>query len=72
MVGHLDVFSDADYRDMKDRHDSRLIDGGMYAAIVWVDCMLREWLEDVTPGDVCRRIVEQQATAARDRAAVLA
>jgi hypothetical protein len=70
VVGHLDSISEADYRDMKDRHDSRLIDGGLYAAIVWIDCMLREWLQDVTPGDVCRMIVERGAIDARRDTAV--
>lgn len=70
VVGHLDLISEADYRDMKDRFDSRLVDGGLYAAIVWVDCMLREWLEDVTPGDACREIVKRQIATAQARATV--
>lgn len=42
---------------MQDRMNTDLLDGGFYSAIVWIDNMLREWLEDVTPGDVCRQIV---------------
>jgi len=50
-------FSDEEYAGMKDRFDERLTGGGLYSAIIWIDNMLRDWLDDMTPGDVCRRIV---------------
>jgi hypothetical protein len=42
---------------MEDRFDSQLQESGLSSAIIWVDNMLREWCEDLTPGDVCRQIV---------------
>jgi len=45
------------YKGMKDIYDDTLQSTGMVAAIIWIDNTLREWLEDVTPGDACRRIV---------------
>jgi hypothetical protein len=42
---------------MESRMDPQLLEGGFYSAVVWIENMLREWLEDVTPGDACRQIV---------------
>jgi len=50
-------FSDEDYAGMKDRYDERLTSTGLYSAIIWIDNMLRDWLDDLTPGAACRRIV---------------
>lgn len=55
----LSRFTEDDYKTMPDRFDSRLQESGMCSAIVWIDNMLREWLDAVTPGEVCRRIVAQ-------------
>lgn len=51
---------EGDYRTMENRFDDRLLDSGLYAAIAWIDDMLREWSDDLTPGDVCRQIVGLQ------------
>jgi hypothetical protein len=61
VVDPLFSFSEEDYAGMKDRFDRRLLESGLYAAIIWIDNMLREWLEEVTPGDACRRIVAQRS-----------
>ena len=63
VAGYLPGFPEDDYKTMADRYDPRLQDSGLSSAIVWIDIMLREWLEDVTPGDACRRIVAQGPTA---------
>jgi hypothetical protein len=42
---------------MKDRFDPRIQESGFASAIIWIDNMLRDWLEPMTPGDACRRIV---------------
>ncbi len=57
VAGYLPGLPEGEYRTMKDRYDPRLQDSGLAAAIVWIDVTLREWLEDLTPGDACRRIV---------------
>lgn len=54
-------FSEADYAGMKDRFDERLTGTGIYSAIIWIDNMLRDWLDDLTPGEACRQIVAQHA-----------
>lgn len=59
VVDMLFQFSEEDYASMKDRHDSRLLDNGLYSAIVWIDNMLRDWADEITPGDACRFIVGQ-------------
>ena len=58
---HLPGFPEAEYQTMKDRYDPRLQESGLAAAIVWIDVLLQEWLEDITPGDACRRIVANDA-----------
>jgi len=50
-------FSEEEYASMKDRFDERLTSTGLYGAIIWIDNMLRDWLDDLTPGDACRAIV---------------
>lgn len=60
MVDFLFKFSEQEYKTMKDRFDSRLQESGLSSAIVWIDNMLREWLEEFTPGDACRRIVAKK------------
>lgn len=61
VVDLLPAFSEDDYRAMEDRFDSRLLESGLYAAIVWIDDMLREWHDDLTPGEACRIIVERMS-----------
>ena len=57
-------FSEEEYAGMNDRHDARLTSTGLYSAIIWIDNMLRDWLDDLTPGAACRQIVAQQTTLA--------
>lgn len=57
IVNLLPRFTDDEYRAMKDQSDDKLQNTSMIAAIIWIDNTLREWLEDVTPADACRRIV---------------
>ena len=63
VVDLLPAFSEDDYRAMGDRFDRRLLESGLYAAIVWIDDMLREWHDDLTPADACRIVVERVAAA---------
>lgn len=58
-------FSEEDYAGMKNRHDERLTGTGLYSAIIWIDNMLRDWLDDLAPGEACRRIVAGNAQARR-------
>lgn len=53
----LNHFPEGYFRSMESRMDQRLLEGGFCSAIVWIENMLREWLEEVTPGDVSRQIV---------------
>jgi len=53
----LQHFPEEYFASMENRMDARLLEGGFYSAVVWIDNMLREWLDDVTPGDACRQIV---------------
>jgi len=53
----LQHFPEEYFASMESRMDTRLLEGGFYSAVVWIDNMLREWLEDLTPGDACRQIV---------------
>lgn len=51
------MFPEEYFASMESRMDERLLETGFYTAIIWIDNMLREWLEDLTPGDACRQIV---------------
>jgi hypothetical protein len=53
----LKDFPEDYFTSMEHRMDPRLLEGGFYSAIVWIDNMLREWLDPLTPGEACRRIV---------------
>jgi len=57
IVNYLPRFSDAEYATMRNRFDSRLQEGEFASAIIWIDNILREWLDGTTPGEVCRQIV---------------
>jgi len=61
VVDYLPQFSDDEYKAMRNRFDRRLQESEMSSAIIWIDNMLREWLDEPTPGDVCRRIVAEAA-----------
>lgn len=63
----LPQFSEDEYRSMENRFDQRLLDNGLYAAIVWIDDMVREWQDDLTPGQACREIVARRAALAQER-----
>lgn len=67
IVDALSVFPEDAYASMQDRFDPRLQESGFCSAIVWIDNMLREWLDDLTPGDACREILARsQAQPARE------
>jgi hypothetical protein len=57
----LKHFPDEYFASMESRMDPRLLEDGFYTAVVWIDNMLREWLDDLTPGDACRQIVARAA-----------
>ncbi len=57
ILDHLGRFSEVEYASMKDRFDARLQESHMCSAILWIDNMLRDWLDDLTPGDACREIL---------------
>jgi hypothetical protein len=57
----LKDFPEEYFTSMESRMDTRLLEDGFYSAIVWIDNMLREWLDDLTPGDACRQIVARSA-----------
>jgi len=44
-------------RSFTDLNDPRLAETGLRSAIVWIDNVLREWTEPLTPGMVARAIV---------------
>lgn len=53
----LNYFPEEYFVSLEGRMDPCLLEGGFYSAVVWIENILREWLEEVTPGDVCRQIV---------------
>ena len=56
----VDVFDQVPpeaWASMQSPSDQKLIDSGLLPAIIWVDNMLREWCDDITPGDACRQIM---------------
>lgn len=56
----VDVFDQVPpeaWASMQNPSDQKLIDSGLLPAIIWVDNMLREWCDDITPGDACRQIM---------------
>lgn len=56
----LKHFPEGFFAAMENRMDEKLLESGFYSAVVWMDNMLREWLDDLTPGDACRRIVARR------------
>ncbi|MBU6392981.1 MAG: hypothetical protein KGQ75_00245 [Sphingomonadales bacterium] len=50
-------FPEESWAAMANRFDDQLTGTGLYSAIIWIDNMLRDWLDDLTPGEACRRIV---------------
>jgi hypothetical protein len=64
VVGLLDQYTEAEWASMADRFDPRLQNdgGGMASAIIWFDNVLRDWTDDPTPGEACRRIVAGTAS----------
>lgn len=59
VVDHLHWMPTEYFEPMQDIFDDGLQASGLSSAIIWIDNMLREWLEDVTPGDVCRQIMAE-------------
>lgn len=57
IAGVLDQVPADVWASMQNRSDQALRDSGLLPAIIWVDNILREWCEDITPGDACRQIV---------------
>jgi len=57
VVDILFRFTDEEFGSMKDRFDSRLQETRLAAAIIWIDNLLQEWLEELTPGEACKMIV---------------
>jgi hypothetical protein len=59
VVDALGRLSDDEYKSMENRFDKKLQESGLNGAIIWIDNILREWMEDYTPGDACRDIVDR-------------
>ena len=59
LVDQLDRFSDAEYRSMPDRFDSRLLETGACAGVIWIRNVLEEWAHETTPGEACRAALEE-------------
>lgn len=57
----LSPFTEAEWATMDSWRDERLQQAGTAVAIVWIDNVLRRWLEDPTPGDAWREIVGRGA-----------
>lgn len=57
----MSALSEEDFRSMEDRFDPRLQESELCSGLIWVTNVLQEWLEPVTPGDVCREIVRLQS-----------
>ncbi|WP_336883284.1 hypothetical protein [Rhodococcus globerulus] len=60
-VEYLSAISEEDFRSMQDRFDPRLQESGLCSGLIWLTNVLQEWFEQVTPGDVCRKIAGRQA-----------
>jgi hypothetical protein len=62
----LAYFPEGYFDTIEERKDARLLETGFYSAVVWINNMLSEWLDELTPGDACRTIVaraQAKATA---------
>ena len=59
IIDLMPQFSEADYATMENRFDKRLMESGLYAAVVWIDDMIRETGDTLTPGAASRTIVER-------------
>lgn len=64
IVDVLAGIPDEQWSAMTDRFDSRLQASGLAGAVGWIDNMLRDWLEDPTPGEACRRLVDRSRSRA--------
>lgn len=62
IVDYLEMVPKEAWGSMRDRFDPMLVDSGLIAAVIWVDNMLREWRDELTPGDACRQIVARSAS----------
>lgn len=51
------MIPDDAWTSMPNRFDPLLLDSGMIATVIWIDNILREWRDDITPGDACRQIM---------------
>lgn len=56
----IDHVPEEKFSAMESWHDSWLQESGLAPVILWIDNMLREWLDDLSPGDACRTIVDRQ------------
>lgn len=57
-------FSEDTYKSMQDRYDERLLNSQLCSCINWIDNLLREWQEPVTPGQACRMIIGRKEITA--------
>ncbi|WP_461160071.1 hypothetical protein [Sphingobium sp. TomMM35A] len=65
VVGALDQVPVEAWASLKSQSDLWLAETGLIAAIIWIDNILREWCEEMTPGDACREIVARSAVPER-------
>lgn len=63
IIDVLPRFSNEDYGSMHSRYDNRLLETQMCSCIKWIDNLLREWRDEMTPGDACRIILARSSFA---------
>jgi hypothetical protein len=61
-AGFLSPVPEEEFSTMADWRDPRLQESGLAAGIIWIDNVLRRWLDDQTPADAWREIVSRVGT----------
>ena len=66
----IDQVAEEKFSAMESWRDDWLQESGLAPVVLWIDNMLREWLDDLTPGDACRAIVAKIASRSLASAAL--
>jgi hypothetical protein len=63
IVDVIDQTPEERFAAMESWRDPWLNESGLLPVVLWIDNMLQEWLDDLSPGDACRTIVARKAQA---------
>jgi hypothetical protein len=57
----IDQVPEETFSPMESWRDPWLQESGLAPVVLWIDNMLREWLDALSPGEACRIIVSRKA-----------